>query len=77
MVEAHQRPLVLLLLSPLTAAPYTPDARRRGAVSSPAASNCRHPKPFSLDAFIRKVREVLDAPRPGAARLATGDDRGA
>jgi signal transduction histidine kinase/CheY-like chemotaxis protein len=52
---------------------YTDDEVMRRGLLEPGCAFLA--KPFGLDVFMDKVREVLDAPRPGVVSFALGDDR--
>jgi hypothetical protein len=54
---------------------YTDDEVMRRGLLEPGCAFLA--KPFGLDAFIGKVREVLDAPSDGSAIKTLGDDRAA
>ena len=54
---------------------YTDDEVMRRGLLEPGCAFLQ--KPFELDTFIAKVREVIDAPRQNTPTFPTGDDRAA
>ena len=61
------RLIVALLAVAALAAPVTADAPAIGSAAPAFDLKSVDGKPFSLADFVRRVREVLDAPRPRKA----------
>ena len=69
-LNARGTPLRVLFISG-----YTDDEVMRRGLLEPGCAFL--PKPFGLDAFQSKVREVLDAAHQASPTFAPGDDRAA